>query len=69
MGSASCQRRETGFSANDHSPGGLAAAKGLLYVADTNNHLIRTIEPATGKVATLTIKGLEPPAKRAVAAQ
>jgi DNA-binding beta-propeller fold protein YncE len=42
-------------------PAGLAAAKGKLFVADTNNHLIRTIDIATGKVATLAIPGLTPP--------
>jgi DNA-binding beta-propeller fold protein YncE len=42
-------------------PAGAAALKGKLYVADTNNHLIRTIQLATGKVATLTIAGLTAP--------
>ena len=41
-----------------HEPAGLAHAKGKLYVADTNNHLIRTLDLATGKVATLAIAGL-----------
>ena len=44
-------------------PAGLAHAAGKLYVADTNNHLIRVIELAGGKVSTLPIAGLEPPAK------
>jgi DNA-binding beta-propeller fold protein YncE len=44
-----------------HEPAGLAEAKGKLYVADTNNHLIRTIEIASGKVGTLAIEGLTPP--------
>ena len=34
---------------------------GKLYVADTNNHPIRTIDLSTGKLATLDIPGLEPP--------
>ena len=43
-------------------PAGLSAAGGKLYVADTNNHLIRTIDVAhENRVATLEIKGLEPP--------
>jgi sugar lactone lactonase YvrE/thiol-disulfide isomerase/thioredoxin len=42
-------------------PGGLSYAAGRLYVADTNNHLIRTVDVATGKVATLQIAGLTPP--------
>jgi thiol-disulfide isomerase/thioredoxin len=44
-----------------HEPAGLAHAKGKLYVADTNNHLIRTIDLASGKVGTLEIAGLAPP--------
>jgi hypothetical protein len=44
-----------------HEPAGLSYAAGQLYVADTNNHLIRTIDLNTGKVATLAIEGLEPP--------
>jgi len=49
-------------------PGGLSAASGKLYVADTNNHRIRIVDldrvAADGgnAVTTLTIKGLEPPA-------
>ncbi|HZL91933.1 MAG TPA: thioredoxin-like domain-containing protein [Pirellulaceae bacterium] len=45
-------------------PAGIAHAKGKLYIADTNNHLIRTIELASGKVATLAIEGLAPPAPK-----
>ena len=52
-----------------HEPAGLTHAHGKLYVADTNNHLIRTIDLATGKVATLTISGLDAPGKEAVAGQ
>ncbi len=42
-------------------PEGVTYACGRLYVADTNNHLIRTIDLASGKVATLRIDGLAPP--------
>ncbi|MEX2118598.1 MAG: thioredoxin-like domain-containing protein [Pirellulales bacterium] len=42
-------------------PAGISAAGGKLYVADTNNHLIRTIDLETSQVATLEIAGLEPP--------
>jgi DNA-binding beta-propeller fold protein YncE len=52
-----------------HEPEGLTHAKGKLYVADTNNHLIRTIDLASGAVATLTIDGLEPPRRGALAGQ
>lgn len=40
-------------------PAGIAHAKGKLYIADTNNHLIRTIDLKTKKVTTLTLVGLE----------
>jgi hypothetical protein len=33
-----------------------------LYVADTNNHAIRTVDLDTRKVATLELTGLTPPA-------
>ena len=43
-------------------PAGLTAAGGKLFVADTNNHLIRVIDlRAGGKVSTLSTAGLEPP--------
>jgi thiol-disulfide isomerase/thioredoxin len=42
-------------------PAGIAYAAGKLYIADTNNHLIRTLDLATKKVATLNISGLTPP--------
>ncbi len=45
-------------------PTGLAYAAGKIYVADTNNHAIRTIDlKHDNKVQTLEIKGLEPPAR------
>ena len=43
-------------------PAGLSYADGKLYLADTNNHLIRTVDLKNGnRVATFLIKGLEPP--------
>jgi len=43
-------------------PSGLTYAGNKLYVADTNNHLIRVVDLAAGnKVSTLTIAGLVPP--------
>ena len=35
------------------SPHGLAAAEDVLYVADTHNHLVRAVDLATGRVATV----------------
>jgi thiol-disulfide isomerase/thioredoxin len=45
-----------------HEPAGLALAGQTLYVADTNNHLIRTIDLKSGQVITLEIAGLAPSA-------
>ena len=42
-------------------PAGIALANGVLYVADTNNHLIRTVDIKTGKVGTMNFTGLAPP--------
>ena len=40
-------------------PGGVSVAFGKLYIADTNNHLIRVADLKTRKVETLRITGLE----------
>ena len=40
-------------------PGGVSVAFGKLYIADTNNHLIRVTDLKTRRVETLQIKGLE----------
>jgi DNA-binding beta-propeller fold protein YncE len=42
-------------------PAGIAHVKGKLYIADTNNHLIRTIDLDSKKVGTLEISGLQSP--------
>lgn len=39
-------------------PGGLSAAGGVLYIADTNNHLVRVYDPSDGSVSTLTLTNL-----------
>ncbi len=44
-----------------HEPAGLAIAAGQLFVADTNNHLIRVIDLKSAMVSTLAIAGLGPP--------
>ncbi len=48
----------TGTPAEFFEPAGLSYAAGKLYVADTNNHLIRVIDLGTGGVSTLQISGL-----------
>ncbi len=42
-----------------YEPGGLDAANGKLYVADTNNHAVRVIALATGETSTLVLYGVE----------
>ena len=37
-------------------PSGLARSAHRLYVADTNNHAIRVLDPAAGKVTTLDLR-------------
>lgn len=39
-------------------PSGLASARGRLYVADTNNHAVRIVDPRDGSVVTLKLTGL-----------
>jgi hypothetical protein len=39
-------------------PGGLSVADGKVYIADTNNQLIRVFDLATGKLSTLTLTNL-----------
>lgn len=51
-----------GPAASFYEPGGISVAAGKLYVADTNNHAIRVVDLKSREVATLRIKGLEPPA-------
>ena len=41
-------------------PSGITKIGNTLYVADTNNHLIRTINLETNAVGTMTFQGLEP---------
>ena len=45
-----------GRTASFHEPGGISAAEGWLYVADTDNHAIRVIDLVAGAVRTLEIR-------------
>ena len=38
-----------------YEPGGLSVAGDMLYVADTNNHAIRTVNVENGEVGTLAL--------------
>ncbi len=42
-----------------NEPGGISATSKSLFVADTNNHLVRRIDFDGGKVSTVELKGLE----------
>jgi sugar lactone lactonase YvrE len=42
-----------------YEPGGLAVADGKLYVADTNNQVVRTVDLSTNTVKTLVLNGIE----------
>jgi len=49
----------TGTSASFSSPQGLAVEGDTLYVADTNNHAVRSIDLSTGAVTTLAGNGVQ----------
>jgi sugar lactone lactonase YvrE len=51
-------RDGAGEKAQFYEPGGLCAAGGKLYIADTNNHAVRVADLETKQVTTLHIKGL-----------
>lgn len=52
---------ENGSKISFYEPGGISAANGKLFVADANNHSIRTIDLKTRTVSTLNIGGLQSP--------
>jgi len=39
-------------------PGGLSEARGKVYVADTNNHLVRIVDPVSGETDTLVLSNV-----------
>jgi DNA-binding beta-propeller fold protein YncE len=57
-----------GSGARFSAPGGLAVARGKLFVADTNNHRVRVIDLASGEAGTLEIdpsrRAHDPPDER-----
>lgn len=42
-----------------YEPGGISYAAGWLYVADTNNHVVRRVDPETGSAETIVLYGIE----------
>ncbi|NIN48700.1 MAG: hypothetical protein GTN62_01095, partial [Gemmatimonadales bacterium] len=42
-----------------YEPGGIDAADGKLYIADTNNHAIRVVDLTSNETSTLVLKGIE----------
>ena len=50
---------QDGDRATLNEPSGVSVAFGKLYVADTNNHLIRIVDLKTRRTETLQIKGLD----------
>jgi DNA-binding beta-propeller fold protein YncE len=68
VGSGKSGREEEPASFDE--PAGLTAANHKLYVADTNNHLVRVVDLKNGnRVSTLAIAGLEPPKQSESAAE
>ena len=41
-----------------YEPGGVSVHDGKVYIADTNNHLIRVAHPTSGVVETLELRGV-----------
>jgi hypothetical protein len=46
-----------GKAASFYEPGGISSADGKLYIADTNNHVIRVVDLQTQQTSTLKITG------------
>src|SRR6185369_6821888 len=50
-----------GEASSFYEPGGLSIANDTLYIADTNNHAVRTVDLKSRKTSTLNIRDLQPP--------
>lgn len=61
VGTGQAGAEDNGAASTFYQPGGVAVAKGKLYIADTNNHAIRVADLNTGDVSTLGLKGLTKP--------
>lgn len=60
--------RDDGARPRFFEPGGLAfAGGGRLYVADTNNHRVRVVDPASGRAETLVPRGVPIPMRHVAA--
>jgi DNA-binding beta-propeller fold protein YncE len=55
----SAQGWEDGNTPRFFEPGGLSYADGVVYVADTNNHVVRAIDLTTQTVSTFIIEGIQ----------
>ena len=51
-------RNSTGLDSQVYEPGDISFAKGSLFIADTNNHIVRVMDLKTCLVATLDIRGV-----------
>ena len=60
IGTGQAGHADGAFSAAElFEPEGIAASDGRLYIADTNNHLVRVADLEAKTVATLALRGLE----------
>lgn len=51
-------RNSTGLDSQTYEPGDISFARGSLFIADTNNHLVRVMDLKTSGVTTLDIRGI-----------
>lgn len=52
---------DNGAQSTLYQPGGVSFVNNQLYIADTNNHLVRVADLQSGEVKTLALKGLTKP--------
>jgi len=61
IGTGEAGSKNDGANSTLDEPGGVSFVNNKLYIADTNNHLVRVADLATGEVKTLELKGLKKP--------